>query len=348
MTRTVSIRGVTIGGGSAIAVQSMTNTDTRDAGATLKQINELAVLGCDLVRVSIYDNDCVRAAGFLADNSPVPLIADVHFDYKLAIGAIESGFAKVRINPGNIGSEENIKRVADCAKAHHAPIRVGVNSGSLSRDMLNKHGGPTPDALAESALSNARILERFGFDNIVIAVKTSSVATTIEAYRKVARSCDYPLHVGVTEAGLRDDSIVKSAIAIGSLLADGIGDTIRVSMSGSPLPEVEAARSILRALGKLSDEPTIIACPTCGRACLDVERIASVVRAKLKGTNTSLKIAVMGCVVNGPGEAREADIGIAGAPSGAAIFRKGEQPRAIFTDPTEALLNEIDKIMSGV
>jgi len=321
----------------------MTNTDTRDADATLAQIRALAEAGCDLVRVSVYDEECVRVARRLADESPVPLIADIHFNADLAIGAAENGFAKLRVNPGNIGGGQNIRRVADCAKAHGVPIRVGVNGGSLERGLLSKHGSPTPAALAESALDSARMLETCGFDDIVIAVKTSRVMDTIEAYRIVSKSCDYPLHIGVTEAGLPEDGIIKSAVALGALLADGIGDTMRVSLSGDPIAEAEAARSILRAVGLLLDKPEIVSCPTCGRTCIDVVGLAMRVKDELADCTLPLRIAVMGCVVNGPGEAREADIGLAGAPGGVALFVKGEPPRPVKGDPATALLDEIKR-----
>jgi (E)-4-hydroxy-3-methylbut-2-enyl-diphosphate synthase len=330
----------------------MTNTDTRDAEATSRQILELAGAGCDLVRVSVYDEECVRAARAIVDASPVPLIADIHFRADLAIGAVESGFAKLRINPGNIGGEASVRRVADCAKAHGVPIRVGVNAGSLERSLLSKHGRPTPEALAESALRSAGVLERAGFDRIVLAVKASGVADTIEAYRLLSSRRDYPLHLGVTEAGLPEDGIIKSAAAIGSLLADGIGDTLRVSLSGDPLPEVAAGLGILRALG-LRGGVDVIACPTCGRACIDVAKIAARVKATLtspeysninpNGPGKLFKVAVMGCVVNGPGEAREADIGVAGAPEGAALFIKGEPTVAVRGDPADELIRAIDR-----
>jgi (E)-4-hydroxy-3-methylbut-2-enyl-diphosphate synthase len=321
----------------------MTNTDTRDVGATLAQIRALADAGCDLVRVSVYDEACVGAARALTDASPVPLIADIHFNAELAIGAAENGYAKLRLNPGNIGGGDNIRRVADCARAHRIPIRVGVNAGSLERDLLARHGGPTPEALAESALNSARLLERHGFDDIVLAVKTSHTVDTIRAFRLVAKQCDYPLHIGLTEAGLPEDGVIKSAVALGALLADGIGDTMRVSLSGDPLPEADAARNILRAVGLLRDRPEIIACPTCGRTCIDVPTLARRVRGALAGVHIPLRVAVMGCVVNGPGEAREADIGIAGAPGGAALFVRGEAPASIKGDPAEALLHEIQR-----
>lgn len=349
MARAVDAGSVRIGGGAPVSVQSMTNTDTRDAKATLRQIRALADAGCDIARVSVYDDDCARAAREIVGASPVPLIADVHFRADLAVAAIENGFAKLRINPGNIGGEANVRRVADCAKAHGVPIRVGVNAGSLEKSMLAKHGGPTPDALAESALGSARMLERAGFDQIVIAVKSSSVAGTIRANRLLSARCDYPIHLGVTEAGLPEDGIVKSAVAIGALLADGIGDTLRVSLCGDPVPEVEAGIRILRSLG-LRGGIDIIACPTCGRACFDVAAIAARVKSALSGSEYTraqsdglFRVAVMGCVVNGPGEAREADIGIAGAPGGAALFIKGEPSAPVKGDPAAALIEAIDR-----
>jgi (E)-4-hydroxy-3-methylbut-2-enyl-diphosphate synthase len=330
----------------------MTNTDTRDWESTSLQIRALADAGCDIVRVSVYDDECVKASRAIIDASPVPLVADVHFRTDLAIGAIESGFAKLRINPGNIGGEANVRRVADCAKAHGVPIRVGVNSGSLEKAMLAKHGRPTPEALAESALSSARTLERAGFDQIVIAAKSNNTADTICAYRLLSKWCDYPLHLGVTEAGLPEDGVVKSAAAIGALLADGIGDTLRVSLSGDPVPEAETGIRILRALG-LRGGLDIIACPTCGRACMDVASVAARVKAALaaprfahiapNGPDGLFKVAVMGCVVNGPGEAREADIGVAGAPDGAALFVKGESPVPVRGDPAQALIDAIER-----
>ncbi|GHV26006.1 4-hydroxy-3-methylbut-2-en-1-yl diphosphate synthase (flavodoxin) [Clostridia bacterium] len=344
MTKQVKIGNVTIGGGNPVTVQSMTNTDTRDVSATLTQIHTLADAGADLVRVSIYDDECVCAARKIVDGSPVPLIADVHFKAELAIGAIENGFQKLRINPGNIGSIADIKRVASCAKSHGVPIRVGVNSGSLARELLKKHGAPTPAALAESVMLSAKILEDVGFYDIVIAVKTSRVSDTVLAYREVYRLTDYPLHIGLTEAGLPEEGFDKSAVALGSLLVDGIGDTIRVSLSGDPVNEIGAAKRILRASGVLFDRPDIIACPTCGRACIDVADVARQVREALKDCTRPIRVAVMGCVVNGPGEAREADIGISGAPNGAALFVKGGTPQAIKGEPIEALLAKMREL----
>lgn len=322
-------------------VQSMTNTDTRDVEATAAQIQALAEAGCDLVRVSVYDEACAKAVRQLVDRSPVPLVADIHFDAELAIASVEQGIAKLRINPGNIGGMDKVRRVADCARSHGVPIRVGVNSGSLQKDILARYGHPTPQALVESALEHARMLEVCHFEDIVLAVKTSNVRDTVEAYRLAAAQCDYPLHIGVTEAGLPEEGRLKSAVALGALLLDGIGDTIRVSLSGDPLEEPAAARAILRAAGVLRDRPEIIACPTCGRTSIDVIGVASRVRQATEGLNVPIKIAVMGCVVNGPGEAREADIGIAGGKDGGALIMKGEAPRPVRGDLAQHLIDAI-------
>jgi len=324
-------------------VQSMTNTDTRDTEATLAQIRALAEAGCDLVRVSVYDEACAEAVKTLTENSPVPLVADIHFDHRLAIRSAENGIAKLRINPGNIGGEAKVRELAACAKAHGIPIRIGVNSGSVEKDLLERFGGPTPEALVESALGHARMLEKEHFENIVLSMKSSDVKTTIEAYRLASRVCDYPLHLGVTEAGLPGQGTVKSAIGIGALLADGIGDTIRVSLSGSPLPEAGAAWDILRALNLRCRGVQLIACPTCGRTCVPVEAIARQVEAELKDVTVPLKVAVMGCVVNGLGEGREADVGIAGGKDGGVLFVKGQEPRKVKGDLAEILIGEVRK-----
>jgi len=321
----------------------MTNTDTRDVQATLAQINQLAAAGCDIVRVSVYDGACAKAVRQLADASPVPLVADIHFDHKLAILAVENGVHKLRVNPGNIGGEANVAAVASCAKAHGVPIRIGVNSGSLEKALLARYGGPTPQAMADSALSHARLLEKCKFEEIVLSAKASSVQDTVEANRLLARQCGYPLHLGVTEAGLPGRGTVKSAIGIGSLLADGIGDTIRVSLSGDPVPEVAAALDILRALG-LRGGVEVISCPTCGRVSLDVAGIAGRVEEETQGWPERVKVAVMGCVVNGPGEAREADLGLAGGGAGAAVlFRRGQAPEKVVGDPCAALLRALEE-----
>ena len=341
MTREVQIGKLKLGGGNPVLVQSMTNTDTRAAEATLAQIRALHDAGCDLVRVSVYDEACAEAVKTLTDRSPVPLVADIHFDYQLAIRSAENGIAKLRINPGNIGREDRVRMVADCAKAHHIPIRIGVNSGSVEKELLAKYGGPTAECLVESALGHARILEKVGFEDIVLSMKSSDVKLTIAAYRLAHERCGYPLHVGVTEAGLPGQGTVKSAIGIGALLADGIGDTIRVSLSGDPVPEAKAAWDILRALDLRVRGVQLIACPTCGRTCIPVAEIGKRVEEELADVTVPLKVAVMGCVVNGLGEGREADVGIAGGKSGGVLFVKGEEPRKVEGDLAEQLIAEV-------
>ncbi|MDR0898655.1 MAG: flavodoxin-dependent (E)-4-hydroxy-3-methylbut-2-enyl-diphosphate synthase [Oscillospiraceae bacterium] len=343
MTRAVRCGAVSIGGGAPISIQSMTNTDTRDVPATLAQIRALAGAGCDIVRVSVYDAACARAVRDLVDQSPVPLVADIHFDHTLALQAVEQGIHKLRINPGNIGGMANVRAVAAAAKAHGVPIRVGVNAGSLEKALLAKHHGPTPAALAESALGHARMLEVCGFDDIVLSVKASSVRDMVAANRLLDKQCDYPLHIGVTEAGLPGQGSIKSAIGIGALLLDGIGDTVRVSLSGDPIEEPRAALSILRALG-LRGGVDVIACPTCGRTCIDVAGIARQIENATRDWTESIQVAVMGCVVNGPGEAREADLGIAGGKSGFALFRRGEAPQKAEGDPATVLLEALHQL----
>ena len=345
MVRTVQVGGLPLGGGHPILVQSMTNTDTRDTEATLSQIRALHDAGCDLVRVSVYDEDCARAVRTLVDGSPVPLVADIHFDHRLAIASAENGIAKLRINPGNIGSEAKVRELADCAKAHHIPIRIGVNSGSVEKDLLAKYGAPTAECLVESALGHARLLEKAGFEDIVLSMKSSDVRLTVEAYRLARKRCDYPLHVGVTEAGLPGQGTVKSAIGIGALLLDGIGETIRVSLSGDPVPEAAAAWDILRALDLRVRGVQLIACPTCGRTCIPVPEIAARVEKALGDVTVPLKVAVMGCVVNGLGEGREADVGIAGGKSGGVLFVKGQEPRKVEGDLAEALITEVKEML---
>lgn len=341
MTRRVQVGTVAIGGGAPVSVQSMTNTDTRDVEATLAQIRALAQAGADIVRVSVYDMDCAKAVRALVDGSPVPLVADIHFDHKLAIAAAENGISKLRINPGNIGGERNVRALADCVKAHHIPVRIGVNSGSVEREILQKYGGPTPEGMLESALGHARMLERCGFYDMVLSMKASNVPDTYAVYRLAAERCDYPLHVGVTEAGLPGEGTLKSAIGIGALLLAGIGDTIRVSLTGDPVPEVRAGLDILRAVGLRRDHISYISCPTCGRTCIDVGGIMARVQKELADVRAPLKVAVMGCVVNGPGEAREADVGVAGGRDGGALFVKGKAPRKVQGDLAQALIDEV-------
>ena len=345
MTKVVRVGNLLLGGGNPVLVQSMTNTDTRDTDATLAQIRALAEAGCDIVRISVYDEACAEAVKILAAESPVPLVADIHFDYKLAIRAAENGIAKLRINPGNIGGEARVRELADCAKAHHIPIRIGVNSGSAEKELLEKYGGPTAECLVESALNHARMLEKAGFDDIVLSMKSSDVRLTIDAYRLASRQCGYPLHLGVTEAGLPGQGTVKSAIGIGALLADGIGDTIRVSLSGDPVPEAAAAWDILRALNLRVRGVQLIACPTCGRTCIPVEAIARRVEKELSDVTVPLKVAVMGCVVNGLGEGREADVGIAGGKTGGVLFVRGQEPKRVEGDLADQLIREVRKMV---
>ena len=345
--REVSVGTLKMGGQNPVWVQSMTNTDTRDVDATLAQIRALAAAGCDLVRVSVYDEACAKAVRQLVDGSPVPLVADIHFDHHLAIMAAENGIAKLRINPGNIGGEAHVRMLADCAKRHHIPIRIGVNSGSIEKDVLAKYGEPTAEGMVESALQHARMLEKAGFEDIVLSMKASSVKLTIETYQLAAQRCDYPLHVGVTEAGLPGQGTIKSAIGIGALLAQGIGDTIRVSLTGDPVPEAKAAWDILRALELRTHGVQLVSCPTCGRTCINVAGIAERVEKELADVKVPMKVAVMGCVVNGPGEAREADVGIAGGKSGGALFIKGQPAQKVEGDLAEILVKAAREIAAS-
>ena len=340
-TRQVLAGSVAIGGGAPVSVQTMTNTDTRDVSATLAQIRRMAEAGADIVRVSVYDEACAEAVRALVDASPVPLVADIHFDHKLAIRAIENGIAKVRINPGNIGGEANVRALADCLKQHRIPVRIGVNSGSIEKEILAKYGGVTPQGMVESGLNHARMLERAGYDDIVLSFKATNVRTMIEACRLAHQQTDYPQHIGVTESGTADVGVVKSAVGIGTLLMEGIGDTIRVSISGDPVQEVPAGLNILRACGLRSDFVEIISCPTCGRTCIDVEGIANAVRSATLDIKKHIRVAVMGCIVNGPGEAKESDLGVAGGKDGGALIVKGQPPRAVRGDLAEILIQEV-------
>lgn len=329
MTKKVLIGNVEVGGGSSVKIQSMNNTDTRDAKATLAQIKELADCGCDITRVAIPDMEAAEALKEITSNSPIPVVADIHFDYRLALAAADNGAAKIRINPGNIGGPENVKLVADKCRERNIPIRVGVNSGSISRDILAKYGEVNADAMTESALGAVKLLEDQDFDNIVISIKSSSPKLTIDTYRILSKSCDYPLHVGVTEAGTIREGAIKSAVGIGALLAEGIGDTIRVSLTGNPVEEVITAKQILKALDLRDGGITFISCPTCGRTQVPLIELAGQIEQRLINLPYNLKVAVMGCVVNGPGEARECDIGIAGGKDEFVLFEKGEPVRKI-------------------
>ena len=342
-TRKMFVGSLPMGGGAPVTIQSMTNTDTRDAEKTLEQINALYKAGCEIVRVSVYDDACADAVRTLVDKSPVPLVADIHFNHKLAIKSLENGISKVRINPGNIGGESNVKELADCLKVYKVPVRIGVNSGSVEKEILKKYGGPTPEGMVESALNHARLLEKYGYTDLVLSMKASSVRGTVDAYRLASRTTDYPLHIGVTEAGTPGMGTIKSAIGIGSLLLDGIGDTLRVSLTGDPVNEVYAAIEILKATGIRKEGIDIVSCPTCGRTCIPVGEIAEKVRLATLDIKKPMTVAVMGCIVNGPGEAREADFGVAGGKDGGALFVKGESPRAVKGDLAEALINEIRK-----
>lgn len=336
-TRQVRVGKLYLGGGAPITVQSMTNTDTRDAAATLAQIKALADAGADIVRVSVYDEDCVRSVRTLVDNSPVPLVADIHFNPELAIGALENGIHKLRLNPGNIQDPADVKRVVDCAKRHHAPIRIGVNAGSMPKDLLERFG-LCPKAMVEAGLRHIRLLEKEGFEDIVISLKASDVALTVAACRLMDKTCAYPQHLGVTEVGGTGMGNVKSSIGIGALLLDGIGDTLRVSLSGSPLPEPKAGLDILRAVKLHRDRVNIVACPTCGRCTLDVGGVVKQVEERLKDRECPYTVAVMGCSVNGPGEARHADIGISGGGREGVLFVRGKLVKRV---PAERLVDEL-------
>ncbi len=351
-TRAFRIGAVPIGGGSPVTVQSMTNTDTRDAAKTLEQVRALALAGADIVRVSVYDDRCLPAFRRIVDGSPVPVVADIHYRADLAVGALEAGAAKVRINPGNIGSAQKVRLVADCAKAHHAPIRIGVNSGSIEKDILRRDGSVTARGMLDSALRHAMLLEAAGFSDIVLSLKAADVPLTVAANELAAARTNYPLHVGVTEAGLPGDGNVKSAVGIGSLLLHGIGDTIRVSLTGDPVPEVAAGIDILKACGLRRDYVNVISCPTCGRTSIDVAAIAERVKRELADVRVPLTVAVMGCVVNGPGEAREADVGLAGgglAEDGGyavgAIFEKGRPPEKAEGDLAALLIARVRRVV---
>jgi (E)-4-hydroxy-3-methylbut-2-enyl-diphosphate synthase len=323
----------------------MTNTPTVDVEATLRQVERMFAAGCDIVRVALPDLESCRALKKIVRASPIPVVADVHFDHRIALAAIRAGAHGLRINPGNIGEERKVREVARAARETGVPVRVGANAGSLPRDLLERYGGPTPQALAESALREVAILEREGFDLIKVSVKASSVTATIEANRIIADKVEYPLHLGVSEAGPVWSGTIKSAVGIGALLAQGIGDTIRVSLAGDPVEEVRVGRAILRSLGLLEEGPDIVACPTCARARIDVAALAEELERRLRDSRVTLRIAVMGCSVNGPGEAREADIGIAGGRTRGLLFRKGE-PVAWYPkeELLEVLLREVERM----
>jgi len=341
-SRKVYVGGVPIGGDAPITVQTMTKTKTSDIEATVRQIKEAEEAGCDIIRVTVNDKEAAEAIKEIVRRSNIPIVADIHFNHIFALKAIEAGVAKVRINPGNIGSEERIKEVLTKAKERKIPIRIGVNSGSLEEEILEKYGYPTAEALYESAMKHVKICEKYGFEDIVISVKSTDVRLMIEAYRMIAERTDYPLHLGVTEAGTTRVGTIKSAVGIGTLLAEGIGDTIRVSLTDDPVKEVEVGKEILRSLGLATRNVEIIACPTCGRLEVDLFTITNKLEAAVKDIKKPVKVALLGCVVNGPGEASEADIGIAAGKGVAILYRKGEVVKRIKEEEiVDVLLEEI-------
>ncbi len=344
-TRKVKVGSVFVGGDAPISVQSMTNTDTRNIKETISQINRLQNAGCEIVRCAVPDMEAAEALKYIIKEVTIPVVADIHFDYKLALNSIDYGVSALRINPGNIGSIERVKMVAERAKDKKIPIRIGVNSGSLDKELLNKYGKVCPEALVESALKHVKILENTNFNDIVISIKSSNVLDMIESYRLISQKSDYPLHLGVTEAGTPWRGTIKSSIGIGTLISEGIGDTIRVSLTGDPVEEVKVGIEILKALQIKKQGIEIISCPTCGRTEIGLINIAKEVEEKIKDLDKNIKVAIMGCVVNGPGEAREADIGIAGGKGVGLIFKKGEMFKKVKEeDLVEELLKEINKM----
>ncbi len=344
-TREVAIGNIVIGGGNPVAIQSMLNTDPHDTEACVVQARALESAGCQIVRTAVPDMDAVAVISALKNSVNIPIVADIHFDYRIALACAENGVDKIRINPGNIGAEDRVKAVADVCRQKNIPIRIGVNSGSVEKHILEKYGSPVPEALVESAMYHIKLLEKYDFNNIVVSIKSSDVIRTVKAYRLMHELCDYPLHVGVTEAGTYNMGIVKSAVGIGALLVDGIGDTMRVSLTADPVEEVYAARRILKSVGLGSASVNIVSCPTCGRTKIDLITLADKVEKSLENCNKNITVAVMGCVVNGPGEAKEADIGVAGGDGCGLIFRKGQILRKVSEDEIlPALLEEVEKL----
>ena len=343
MTRQILVGGVPIGGGAPVAIQSMLNTKTTDVEASLRQIKQLATAGCQIARLAVPNMEAARSFAEICKESPLPLVADIHFDYKLAIAAAEGGASKIRINPGNIGGEDRVKAVVDVCKEKKIPIRIGVNGGSLEKELLEKYGHPTAEALVESAFGHLELLEKFGFYDTCVSMKSSTVPTMVAACRLFREKCDYPLHIGVTETGPVRQGLMKSAMGIGALLLDGIGDTIRVSLTDDPVEEVYAAKDILKAAGLRREGVNIISCPTCGRTRIDLIGLVNQVDEALKNCEKPITVAVMGCIVNGPGEAREADIGIAGGDGWGMLFEKGEQVEKLpYEELLPALLKRIE------
>ena len=345
ITRQVKVGNVLIGGGAPVSVQSMLNKPAEDIEEGVKQALELQKAGCQIIRSAVPDKNAVKLIAALKENLSIPVVADIHFDYRLALECAEAGVDKIRINPGNIGSDDRVKAVADICRQKSIPIRIGVNSGSVEKEILAKYGAPTPEALVESAMYHASLLNKFDFDDIVISIKSSDVENMVNAYTLASERCDYPLHLGVTEAGTSRMGIVKSSVGIGSLLLRGIGDTIRVSLTDDPVKEISAGFDILKAIGLKKNAVQIVACPTCGRTKIDLIGLANEVEAALENCEKPIKVAVMGCIVNGPGEAREADIGVAGGDGCGMLFKKGEILRKVpENEIVSALLEEIDKL----
>ena len=338
MTRQILVGGVPVGGGAPVTIQSMTNTRTDDVRATVDQILRLEEAGCQIIRVAVPDMAAAKAVGAIKARIHIPLVVDIHFDYRLALACVEEGCDAVRINPGNIGGEDRVKAVAEACKAKNLPIRIGVNGGSLEKPLLAKYGGVTPEALVESAFGHIALLEQYDFHDICVSLKSSSVVTTMAAYRLMSEKSNYPLHLGVTETGTTRMGTIKSAIGIGGLLALGIGDTLRVSLSADPVEEVYAAKDILKALGMAANEPNLVSCPTCGRTRIDLIGLAHQVEERLKSVHKPITVAVMGCVVNGPGEASAADVGIAGGQGEGLLFRMGEIVKKV---PQDQLVDEL-------
>jgi (E)-4-hydroxy-3-methylbut-2-enyl-diphosphate synthase len=344
-TKQIQVGDVAIGGNAPICVQSMTNTDTRDIPTTVKQILELQAAGCEIIRVAVLDLDAAAAITSIRDQIKIPLIADIHFDHRLAIASMEHGAQGIRINPGNIGGPEKLAKVVDAAKAHEVPIRVGVNSGSVEKDILRQYGGPTPEALVASALKNIRLLENLHFFEMKISIKSSDVLNTVDAYRLLSSQTDYPLHLGVTEAGGLIGGTVKSSVALGLLLYDGIGDTFRISLTRDPVEEIRVAYELLRSLRIRERGPELISCPTCGRCQINLFGLAEKVERYIQTIKTPLKIAVMGCIVNGPGEAKEADLGLAGGNGVGIIFKKGKLYKKVAEEELyDVFIKELEKM----
>ena len=338
MTKQIMVGGVSIGGGAPVTIQSMTNTRTDDVEATLHQIRTLAAAGCEIIRVAVPDMAAAKAVGKIKEGSPIPVVVDIHFDYKLALEAIAAGADKVRINPGNIGGADHVKAVAQACARRGVPIRIGVNGGSLEKPLLAKYGGVCPEAMVESAFGHIRLLNQFDFDDICVSLKSSSVPMTMKAYQLMSQASDYPLHIGVTEAGTVRMGTLKSAVGIGGLLALGIGDTMRVSLSADPVEEVYAAKEILKAAGVRKEGAELVSCPTCGRTRIDLIALANEVEERLKTVDKPITVAVMGCVVNGPGEASAADCGIAGGVGEGLLFKKGQIVKKV---PQDQLVDEL-------